>query len=125
MFRKLTAIITVFITSFVLFVNPVRAESLPVNFIDYNQVSSIYDTTKEIVDTLGDVMETVGDIVEIVTIGGTAICIASSIVSTTVLPPAAALLPYCSAIGIVDSGHAVTKVIKKPKKALRILKYAF
>ena len=95
------------------------------NFIDYNQLSSMYNTTKEVVGTVEDTMETVGNIVEIVTVGGTIICITGSIASTTVLPPAAALLPYCSAIGILDSGHAVTKVVKKPTKALSILSHAF
>jgi len=94
-------------------------------FTDYNQLSGIYVTTKEVVNTVGDAMEIAEDIVEVVTIGGTAICMVSSIASTTILPPAAALLPYCSAIGILDSGHAVTKVINKPKKVLHVLGHAF
>ena len=124
MFRKLTAIITIFVTSFVLFVNPVRAEAFSFDFIDYSQLSSIYGATQEMVNNAGETMNSVGealetaeDIIEIVTIGGTAICIVGSIASTSFFPPAAAILPYCSAIGIIDSGNAVTKVIKKPKQA--------
>ena len=184
MFRQLTAIVTVFITSFVFFITPVRAESLPFNFIDLNHLSSIQTTAQEITNSLGEkaenlrdvidlnqlpsiqltaqeiansvggkaenlrnvidlnqlpsiqltaqeivnsveglvetvegVVEIAGDVFEIVTIGGTTICLVSGIASTSVFPPAAAILPYCSAIGIIDSGNAVTKMVKKPKQA--------
>ncbi len=123
MFRQLTAIITVFITSFVLFVSPVRAESLPVNSVNYNQVSSSYSNKKEIVNTVEDIIHTVSDATEIVIGGGTIICVAGSLASSTIFPPAAALLPYCPAIGVAG-GVEVVKTIK-PAKALRILKYAF
>ena len=127
MLRKFAVIVTTFITSFFLLASPVRAENI---FPDFNlanefQSSSIYDSTQEIIDNLGGAVEAVGDVIEVITVGGTIICIAGSIASTTVLPPAAAILPYCSAIGILDGGNAATKVIKKPKTAWNVLKYVF
>ena len=135
MFRKLAVIMTVAMTSFALLINPVHAESFSFDYIDYSQLSDIYDATQEmvnsageVVDTFVDVMDKAEDIITIVTVGGTAICVIGSIASTTVFPPAAAILPYCSAIGIIDSGQAVTKAVKKPKQARRawnILNHAF
>ena len=124
MLRQLTAIVMVFCTSFILFVNPVRAESFTLDSIDYSQLSDLYNNTQEIVnsaeefvDVFVDIMDKAEDIITIVTIGGTAVCVVGSVASTSIFPPAAAILPYCSAIGILDSSNAVTKVIKKPQQA--------
>ena len=124
MLRQLTAIVMVFCTSFILFVNPVRAESFTFDSIDYSQLSDLYNNTQEIVnsaeefvDVFVDIMDKAEDIITIVTIGGTAVCVVGSVASTSIFPPAAAILPYCSAIGILDSSNAVTKVIKKPEQA--------
>ena len=114
----------VFCTSFILFVNPVRAESFTLDSIDYSQLSDLYNNTQEIVnsaeefvDVFVDIMDKAEDIITIVTVGGTAVCVVGSVASTSIFPPAAAILPYCSAIGILDSSNAVTKVIKKPQQA--------
>ncbi|MEM8828170.1 MAG: hypothetical protein AAGE96_02300 [Cyanobacteria bacterium P01_G01_bin.19] len=131
MFRKFAVVITAFIASFFLLVSPVRAESIFSNFNNNSQALNIYNT-KELLnnigaaaETLGNTMETVEDIIEVVTIGGTAICIVGSVASTTVFPPAATILPYCSAVGILDGGSTVTKVIKKPKRAWNVLSHVF
>ena len=133
MFRKFTVIITTFITSFFLLASPVRAEGIfpSFDFNNDNQSLNIYSTQEILnnvggtVETLGNTMETIGDIIEVVTIGGTAICIVGSVASTTVFPPAAAILPYCSAIGILDGGSTATKVIKKQKTAWNVLSHVF
>ena len=82
----------------------------------------------KVIENVGDAVETVEDIIKIVSVGGTAICVIGGVASTSIFPPAAAILPYCSAIGIVDTGNAVTKAIKKPEQARRawnILSHAF
>lgn len=82
-------------------------------------------TANSAVETIGDnvdpAMETAEDIIEVATV----VCIVGSITSTTILPPAAAILPYCSAIGILDGGNATTKMIKQRKKAWNAMSHVF
>ena len=133
MFHKFAVIITAFVTSFFLLAGPVRAEGIFSNFNlnSDDQSLNIYDTREMLVnagnavDQIENVIDQVGEIIEVVTLTGTVVCIVGSVASTTVLPPAAALLPYCSAIGILDGGNAATKVIRKPKRAWNVLNHVF
>ena len=141
MFRKFAVILTAFITSFFLLASPVRAEGIFPNFnFNTGSQSTIYDAQEMLANIgdvinqtgnqvansanqIGDVINQAGEIIEVVTLTGTVICVVGSVASTTVLPPAAAILPYCSAIGILDGGNAATKMINKPKKAWNVLSH--
>lgn len=128
MLRQITTIFIVISISLVAFINPVKAESVSIQYLDYNQLVSVYNGTKDFIHRANDIVDTVEELVdsvdrvaekagvvankvenviEIVTVSGTAICIVSSVASTTVLPSAAVILPYCSAVGILDSGNAL------------------
>ena len=129
MFRKFIAIITICAISFVFLVNPVRAESIPINLtnqsnssmINHGQLPNNDDIWSPVVETLN----TGANIVEIVTFGAAAVCIISDLAGTAVFPPAAVLLPYCPTIGAVGGGSATLKGVKGVKPAKYLLRNAF
>ena len=59
-------------------------------------------TANTVVTIAGTTVNTAENVIRIVRAGGTIICITGDLVGTAFFPPAAMLLPYCSAIEILN-----------------------
>ena len=122
MFRKFIAIITICVINFLFLVNPVRAESIPNNnFHRNNRVAhnSVLNNPDIWSDPFVKSLSDNAKITAGTAIGEAIVCYSIDGIATVAFPPAAALSPFCSAIGAVGGGSAIVKGVKPAKYLLR------